>query len=214
MTKIIDNLGKNFFLRIRKMLSINLDEIDPYIKYDPSVIFGPNATVKIFNNPQYPSHCIEIDKDSQIMGNLTVLRADAKIKIGKRTQINGCIICAQNVEIGDDVLIAGGVTIWDNDSHSLYWEYRKNDVIQCGIDYSINPDNWIKNKDWTHVEMNPVIIEDKAWVGFNSVILKGVTIGEGAVVGAMSVITKDVAPYTLVAGNPARFVREIAGNGQ
>ena len=52
----------------------------------------------------------------------------------------------------------------------------------------------------------------KVWIGFNAIILKGVTIGEGAVVGAGSVVTKDVLPWTVVAGNPARLIREISEN--
>lgn len=58
----------------------------------------------------------------------------------------------------------------------------------------------------------PVKISDKVWIGFNSIILKGVTIGEGAVVGAGSVVTKDVPAWTVVAGNPARIIREIPEN--
>jgi acetyltransferase-like isoleucine patch superfamily enzyme len=62
----------------------------------------------------------------------------------------------------------------------------------------------------------PVRIGRAAWIGFDSCVLPGVTIGEGAIVGARSVVTDDVAPYTVVAGNPARVVRrltdeEIAG---
>ena len=54
----------------------------------------------------------------------------------------------------------------------------------------------------------PITINDRAWVGSSAIILKGVTIGEGAVVAAGSVVTEDVAPYTIVGGNPAKFVRE------
>ncbi|MBK8021791.1 MAG: hypothetical protein IPK19_10285 [Chloroflexi bacterium] len=57
--------------------------------------------------------------------------------------------------------------------------------------------------------MAPIRICDKAWIGFNAVILKGVTIGEGAIVGAGSVVTKDVPAWTVVAGNPARIIREF-----
>jgi maltose O-acetyltransferase len=54
----------------------------------------------------------------------------------------------------------------------------------------------------------PVVIEDYAWVASHAILLPGVTIGEGAVVAAAAVVSRDVAPYAVVAGNPARQVRE------
>jgi acetyltransferase-like isoleucine patch superfamily enzyme len=54
-----------------------------------------------------------------------------------------------------------------------------------------------------------IVIEDDVWIGMNSVILKGVTIGKGSVVAACSVVTKDVPPMTLVGGNPAKIVKKI-----
>ena len=59
--------------------------------------------------------------------------------------------------------------------------------------------------------LKPVAIGNNVWIGCKAIILKGVTIGEGAVVAAGSVVTKDVAPFTLVAGNPARVIREVKG---
>jgi acetyltransferase-like isoleucine patch superfamily enzyme len=59
------------------------------------------------------------------------------------------------------------------------------------------------------IESAKVIIEDDAWIGLKTTILKGVRIGRGAVVGANSVVTKDAPPFTLVAGNPARVVRQL-----
>jgi galactoside O-acetyltransferase len=59
------------------------------------------------------------------------------------------------------------------------------------------------------VKILPVLISDKVWVGFGASILKGVRIGEGAVIAANSVVTRDVRPYTVVAGNPAKTIREI-----
>jgi acetyltransferase-like isoleucine patch superfamily enzyme len=55
----------------------------------------------------------------------------------------------------------------------------------------------------------PVHVGRAAWIGFDSCILPGVTVGEGAVVGARSVVTEDVQPFTIVAGNPARLVRRL-----
>jgi acetyltransferase-like isoleucine patch superfamily enzyme len=57
-----------------------------------------------------------------------------------------------------------------------------------------------------------VYIDDDVWIGAMSIILKGVTIGEGAIVGAGSVVTKDVPPWAIVAGNPAKIIREIGIN--
>jgi galactoside O-acetyltransferase len=105
--------------------------------------------------------------------------------------------------------MAWGITVVDNDSHSLDWHERRNDVLQCGIDYRHTPDDFTRNKDWNAVAMSPVRIGSRSWVGFGASILKGVTVGEGAVIGSGSVVTRDVPPYTLVAGNPARVIRQL-----
>lgn len=71
------------------------------------------------------------------------------------------------------------------------------------INHDPNPDN----RSATYGRR--IIIEDKVWIGINSTILPGVKIGYGAIVGAGSVVTKDVPPMTIVAGNPARFIKKI-----
>lgn len=96
-------------------------------------------------------------------------------------------------------MIAWGVSITDHNSHSIVFSKRRNE-----IDWSTG------EKNWSSVHCAPVKICDKAWIGFNSIILKGVIIGEGAIVGAGSVVTKDVPPWMIVAGNPARIIREIS----
>nr|WP_306798988.1 DapH/DapD/GlmU-related protein [Clostridium perfringens] len=65
------------------------------------------------------------------------------------------------------------------------------------------------NWEWTNSINSPIIIEDNVWIGEFVRIMKGVTIGEGSIVGANAVVTKDVQPYTVVAGNPARIVKSL-----
>jgi len=140
-----------------------------------------------------------IDETSQVDGYLLFDRENASIHIGKRVYMNGTLICAKNIDIADDVVIAWGVTIVDHNSHSISFSHRSEDVI-----------DWrLGKKDWTNVKIASIKICSKVWIGFNSIVLKGVTIGEGAVVGAGSVVTKDVPAWTIVAGNPARVIREI-----
>ena len=135
-----------------------------------------------------------------IGGNIHYERPDAKVLIGSNTFMGGSMIAiAEGLEIGSNVLIAWGCCIVDHNSHALDWRLRADDTK-----------GWIQGKkDWTHVKIKSVKICDNAWIGFNSIILKGVTIGQGAVVAAGSVVTKNVPPYTVVAGNPARIIREL-----
>jgi len=143
---------------------------------------------------------IAIGDDSLIDAGISFDKPDARVTIGNRTFIGASsLVCAQSIVIGDDVMIAWGSTLVDHNSHALSWSERRDDVV-----------NWGRGvKDWSFVKTAPVVVRDKAWIGFNCIILKGVTIGEGAIVGAGSVVTKDVPPYTVVAGNPARTVREL-----
>lgn len=106
----------------------------------------------------------------------------AKIFIGEDTYINHRteLRCYEKINIGNRCAISWDVTIMDTDYHQI-------DTIK-------------------HIA--PTIIEDHVWVGCKSVILKGVTIGEGSIVAAGSIVTKNVPPYTLVAGNPAKVIKE------
>jgi acetyltransferase-like isoleucine patch superfamily enzyme len=144
-----------------------------------------------------------VGKSSIVDGPILYDREGASVSIGDRTFISGSlIVCAEKIEIGNDVLISWGCTIVDHNSHAIDWASRKNDVVA-----------WAQGKkDWSGVKIKPVKINDRVWIGFNSIILKGVTIGEGAIVGAGSVVTKDVPPFTIVAGNPAQIIREIPIN--
>lgn len=142
---------------------------------------------------------LHIDENSQVEGSLIFDKEDASIRIGKRTFMSGQIIAAENVSLGDDILISWGVTIVDHNSHSLAFSKRAQDVLRWRTG----------NKDWSTVEIKPVTIANKVWIGFDSIVLCGVAIGEGAVIGAGSVVTHDVPAWTVAAGNPARVIKDI-----
>jgi acetyltransferase-like isoleucine patch superfamily enzyme len=111
----------------------------------------------------------------------------ATLTIGRNTFINsGSIISASNcIRIGENVQIANQVIIMDGDFHGV--EDRE---------------------DW---KVGEIVVEDDAWIASRAMILKGVTIGKGATVAAGAVVTKDVPPYTLVGGVPAKVIRQATG---
>lgn len=181
-----------------------------YVRIHPTAIVDPSATVKIFNPPNPPRICLEIGAGSHIFANFALLRPKATIRIGANCQIGGShFVCAQSIEVADDVLMAWGITLMDNDSHALDWEHRKNDVRQCYEDYLADRGNLIRNKDWSRVAIGPIAIGPRSWIGFNAAVLKGVTVGANAVVAAHAVVVEDAPPFSVVAGNPARVVKTL-----
>ena len=86
---------------------------------------------------------------------------------------------------------------------------RREDITQQINDYKSKKGNYIHSKDWSSVKTKPIKVCKDSWIGMNALILKGVTIGEGAIVAASSVVTKDVPPFTVVAGNPAKEVKKL-----
>ncbi|MEW6442095.1 MAG: acyltransferase [bacterium] len=109
--------------------------------------------------------------------------------IGSHTSINYRVVISVEcrVEIGNRCRIAEEVKIFDNNSHSIHYQDRRQTIE----------------------DVAPVQIEDDAWIGMNSIILKGVRIGRGSVVAAGSVVTKSVPEETLVGGNPAVVIKRI-----
>lgn len=151
---------------------------------------------------------VKIGKDSLVSGCYISESSGGFITIGNNTFIgSSTFISSEKITVGNDVLISWGCTFMDTDAHSTLWEERKNDVRDWKKGFDANEIG--KFKDWSHVKSRPIIVKDKSWIGFNCIILKGVTIGKGAVVASGSVVTKDVEPFTVVAGNPAKFVKDL-----
>ena len=152
---------------------------------------------------KYPNSTIRIEKGvtlvSDPVGNisgishpviLATLNKDAKIHIGKDSGISGATICsATSIILGEYVGIGVNVSIYDTDFHP------------------INP--YDRKFDDSKTISKPIYIDDFVWIGGHSIILKGVSIGKGAVLGAGSVVTRDILELTVCAGNPAKFIKKI-----
>jgi acetyltransferase-like isoleucine patch superfamily enzyme len=151
-------------------------------------------------NHQTQRNAIVIGDNSHILGQLRVFGHGGNIYIEEFCFIGegSRIWSAESIRIGRRVQISHGVNIHDSNSHSLSALSRFSHFTQ--IVSSGHP------SILDEIASAPVIIEDDVWIGFNSTILKGVTIGRGAIVGAASVVTKDVAAYTIVGGNPAKVI--------
>jgi acetyltransferase-like isoleucine patch superfamily enzyme len=147
---------------------------------------------------------IEIGENTLVIGEILTFGHGGKIQIGKHCYIgeNSRIWSAEKIKIGDRVLISHNVNIHDNDGHPIDPHQRHEQFLAIASGGHPRQDIGIKS--------SPIEIEDDVWLCFNSTILKGVTIGKGSIVGASSVVTKDVPPGTIVAGNPARIIRKIS----
>lgn len=168
-----------------------------------------NRGIKMrLDNPQNRTY-LSVGKDCIVSGNFIFESPTGRVTIGTHSYIGGgTFISRSSIEIGDNVTIAWGGTFYDHDSHSLDYMSRRKDIDDELNDIR-NGHNFIENKDWTVVNSKPIKICNDAWIGMNVTILKGVTVGEGAIVGASSVVTKDVPAWTVVAGNPAKVVKEL-----
>ena len=134
---------------------------------------------------------LRLDNNStlNIKGNVSIfydsdiiLFPNSNLTIGENTFINSNakIRCHKSIKIGNDCAISHDFTIMDSDAHFL------------------NGDN----------HTNPIIIENNVWIGTRVTILNGIKIGEGSIIAAGSVVTKDVPSHCLVGGNPARVIKE------
>ncbi len=172
--------------------------------FSPSIWMGKNAKLILSGNLKlneaYPKKSnkkavLRIEENGKVIvnGNFTLyygsemwVYPNAELRVaGGYANAGSQIRCMEKIEIGNGCAIGRNVLIMDFDAHEItYSDGRKNRITA------------------------PVIIGDHVWIGAGATILKGVTIGDGAIIGAGSVVTKDVAANTIVAGNPARVIRE------
>ena len=146
-----------------------------------TIIKGPNIHIgDCFTAVAEPMHRVEIGVWGREPGAGT-------IRIGRCVLMSpGARISASDeIVIGDGVMMANGTYVTDSDWHSVYDRTARDDAV------------------------TPVQIGNNVWLGDHATVLKGVTIGENSVVAACSVVTRDVPANVIVAGNPARVVKEL-----
>ena len=162
------------------MEELNIDEPRRALR---KVLVGEG--VRIFNFVN--AYECEIGDGSRIAAFVEIQRC---VRIGRNCKISSHSFLCEGVDIRDGVFIGHGV-MFTNDR----------------VPRSVNTDGSPKgSEDWT---METTIVDRGAAIGSGATILCGLTIGEGALVGAGAVVTKDVKPFTVVAGNPARFIRNV-----
>lgn len=155
----------------------------------PLIQKGKNSTIKIGNNfvacSNPKNNTIGVFQKVIIKTNTS----NSIIQIGNNVGISGATLSSNSrITIGNSVLIGSGVLITDSDAHSINPKFRS---------------------DKTKIKSSPIIIEDEVFVGARSIILKGVTIGRGALIGAGSVVSKNVEAFAIVAGNPAKKIGDV-----
>lgn len=124
-----------------------------------------------------------VDAFDVYAGSRINVNASAKLVLGSGYMNHDCVIdCFDSITIGHQVVISERVVLRDSDNHTIMAPEKK-------------------------VVTAPIVIQDHVWIGMNVVVLKGVTIGEGAIVAAGSVVNKDVPAHCLVAGVPAKVIK-------
>lgn len=158
----------------------------PYIHVSMGATFKAGANLKLNNGVRY--------SDSGMNGKCKIeVREKATLDIGNNVGMSDVTIsCYEYIKISDNVLLGVGVQLRDTDNHSLNPIDRKD-----------------TKKDFENRKTAPIIINENVFIGGNSTILKGITIGNNAIVGASSLVSKNIPPGEIWAGNPARFIKKI-----
>lgn len=175
----------NRFLFMRKNVRYKtFPKINGKIKIFKNGLIFLGRKVKINSGPAYNP----IGGDTRTVFSVA---KGAKLTIGDYSGLsNSTIVCREEVTIGSYVNVGGGCKIYDTDFHALDPQQRMNKKTDIG-----------KNR--------PVRIDDHAFIGAHSIILKGVHIGKNAIIGAGSVVSKSVPDNQIWAGNPAKYIKDV-----
>lgn len=121
----------------------------------------------------------------------SIFCVSGKLEIGNNCGMSSvAIVCHEKIIIGDNVMVGGNTVIYDTDFHTL-------DAKTRGT-----------NSDLTLAKKKAIVLQNNVFIGAHTTILKGVTIGQNSIIGACSVISKDIPPNEIWGGNPAKFIKE------
>lgn len=207
LINLISNKSLGFFaerIAWHFLNGLRIDRPHPSFHLLPSITIGPDthlgstARVHVYEK----EGTLTIGARCAIDGLLILERAGSSITIGDDVSIGDrtLIHAAQSVIIENHVLIADEVIIRDHDAHGLYFNQRREERIRGRRG---------ENRYWEVVQIKPVVIEEGVWIATRSIILKGVHIGKGAVIGAGSVVSKNVPAWSVVAGNPTQIIKQL-----
>lgn len=179
------------YMKTAKTVEADSDVFEMFHKLSQEAI---KITMEINNKYHTPNEIVEL------FSKLTGKEVDKAFRLFPPFYTD----CGKNITLGKNVFInaccrfqdQGGITIGDN---SLIGH----NVTIATLNHDFNP------KNRASLNPKPVIIGNNVWVGSDSTILPGVNIGDGAIVGAGSVVTKDIPPLAVAAGNPARVIKYI-----
>lgn len=156
----------------------------------PLVQFAAGSTIRVGKNLVLISHSYFSAPGVNHPVVIRLLEERARLTIGDNVGMSGATICvAREVVIGNNVLLGANVSVVDTDFHPIK----------------------ASNRRYSHLDIlsEPIVIEDNVFVGMNSLILKGVTIGKNSVIGAASVVTQNIPENSIAGGVPAKVLKEI-----
>jgi len=163
-----------------------------------TTIIRPIAKIRNFS---VSKEAIHLGQKTVLDGELLIFKHGGKIIIGDYCYIGeqSRIWSGELIQIGNNVLISHNVNIIDSTSHELESESRA-----LGYKYIIEKGH---PEEKGSVKTAPIIIKDDVWINFNATVLRGVTIGKGAIIAANAVIVNDVPDFAIMVGNPAKVVK-------
>jgi len=171
------------------------------VTVDPEAYLETTYSFELFRGEQ--KDAVRIGRGSSVyLGVMFDVGPHAHVSVGQFTLMNGTrLICDAEISIGNYCLISWNTVIMDTRRLPSDRVLRRAELEQIAL----------RHPRRLHASMSaqPVRIADKVWIGFDSCILPGVTVGEGSVVGARSVVVEDVPPYCIAVGNPARIIRGL-----